>query len=214
MFGKRRGRSLRSLSEEDIRNRLYGSAVGVASELAEETPRKQKTREAALPQQTVLGTEPAKIQNDIDSLKKELEQTRRKLEKIKGLKTRKIRALLIYLAISFVALLFAVIVIRHFFFGTGSVTPPPPAAAIHNPTMKYTIQVATYHKRDDAHKFASGLSTKGYKAFIRRSVSRSRRERFIVYVGSFKDKEATSKTLTGLKTKEGIGDSFIANMPK
>lgn len=201
--------SLRTLSEEDIRSRLYGSAVGMAMDIQEEFPKKHKGREEkALPIKAEFEDERIKIQKELESLKRDLEQTRRKLNRMRGLGAKKIRLLAIYLAGFLIAVILATIFIKHL-VSTPRATDP---VVTTTESGAYSIQAAVYGDAADAKKFSSALSSKGYKAFIGESRFKSGKVKFIVYVGRFKDNKEASKVLSRLKTKEGIGDSFITSI--
>lgn len=199
-----------TLTEADIRNRLYGSAVGILVDTQEQLSKKRKDRE----EKTALikkqpKDERNKIQKELELLKKELEQTRRKLNRIRTLRTKKIRLLAVYLTIFLIAAALTAIAIKQLIFApkiaTRTVTVVPGI---------YSIQIAVYGNAADAERFSSDLNSKGYETFIQESYFKSGKGKFIVYAGRFKDKGSASRILTMLKTKEGLRDCFITSVPE
>lgn len=208
---KKERSSHRALNEEDIRNRLYGSGVGIAIDTQEGPLKKHKVIEnKTAPVKAESEDERIKIRKELELLRRDLERTRRKLNRMRGLGTKKIRLLSIYLAVFLTASVLATIFIRHLL---SSPRTAPPAAETAG-AGRYSIQAAVYGDAADAKNFSSKLNSKGYDAFIRESQFKSGKVKFIVYVGSFKDEKEASGALAGLKDKEGIADSFITSVPE
>lgn len=204
-------RPLHTLTEESIRDRLYGSAVGITVDTQEGVSKKHKSKEEKT---TSMRKEPQderiKIQKELELLKKDLERTRRKLDRMRGLRTKKIRLWLLYLTIFLIAAALAAITIKQLIFIPREAIQPVTV----EPGMIYSIQVAVYGDAADAHRFSSDLSSRGYETFIKESRFSSGKRKFTVYVGGFKDKKGASRILDRLKTKEGMRDSFIISIPE
>jgi len=196
------------LTEEDIRNRLYGSAVGIAVDTKDGHSKKRDRDHKPVAQKGPPDDERAKIKDELQSLKRELEQTKRKLDRMRGLKAKKMRLLITSLIIFFVMAMLATFTLRRIFRNDNR-----PAAAVRT-DAKYSIQVAVSDSEAGAQKLNNDLILKGYKSFIYKSQFKSGKDKFIIYVGAFGEKRSASVILNRLKTKEGIGDSYITNMPK
>jgi hypothetical protein len=217
IFGpKNKKENVRPLSEDEVKSRLYGSAVGYVS-TARETPSEKKHKphkEKPSSLDTASGGEQLKIKKEIQDLKKELEQTRKKLERMRGVRTKKIRLLIIAAVIISIIAVVTVFALRGLLSrsrDSGSRSLPP---TVISEEALYAIQAAVYGDEQDAKRFASELRAKGYNTFIRESRYQSGKPKFIIYVGGFKDKDSASKVLDKLKTEGGIKDSFITSMPK
>jgi len=201
--------AMRALTEEDIKNRLYGSGVGISVSHQQEEPapsKKHRGNESKTAfQGRKLEDERVKIQKELHLLRKDLEQTKRKLERMRGLKAKKIRLLVISLLSFFVILCIGIVSLR--FVSRSNVSAPKrlPAAEISSSSSEeYSIQAAVYGNGVDAQKFNTDLSSKGYKTFIKESSFKSGKPKFIVYIGGLKDKSAALDVLKQLKAEEGI----------
>ncbi|NQT95040.1 MAG: SPOR domain-containing protein [Candidatus Omnitrophica bacterium] len=212
-FKSREKSELHSLTENDIRSRLYGSAVGIAADIQEKhLARKRKEPHARQdsPRKDV-NSESIRIKQDLEALRQELEQTKRKLKRMRGVKAKKIRLLIISSIAFILVIVFAIAAIR-FVVGmkrteTDTITPVSAAG-------NYTIQVAVSDSSNEAQKFTTDLQSKGYKAFMHKSQYQSGKDKFIIYVGSFKDARSAGSALSRLKSRENIEDSFITAMPR
>jgi len=201
------------LSEDDIRNRLYGSAVNISTDTKEKPKRKERRSEEKKGHLSkTTNTDKVKIDEELASLKRELEHTRRKLQRMRGVKAKKIRLLIIAFVAFLIILILSIALMRKLFFRrqpvrqVTSVTVPAGSA--------YTIQVAVYEARADAQSFSAGLNVKGYKAFVHKDKFTSGRDKFVVYVGDFKSARSASRILERLRTAEGIEDSFVVKAPR
>lgn len=214
IFGpkNKRHKPLHTLTEEGIRDRLYGSAVGMAVDTKETASKKHKSREEKTASTTrrELKDEQIKIQKELELLKRDLECAKRKLYRMRGLRTKKIRLLAAYLTVFLIATTLTAITIKQLVFAPKKATQTVTA----QPRMIYSIQVAVYGNGADAQGLSTDLNSRGYEAFIKESRFGSGKERFTVYVGGFKDKKTASEVLDKLRTKEGMGGSFITSMPE
>ena len=203
--------SLRTLSEDDIRNKLYGSAVGAESGIRSQEQKKASKHayQQASPIVQETNNEQFKIRADLASLRKELEQTKRKLNRMRGVKAKKIRLLII----SLVAIVIAVAITTAIIKRIGKARPSQTLSTTQG-LSGYTIQVATSDSSDDARRFASRLVKKGYKTFIHKGKFASGKDKFVIYVGRFNTADSASPTLKSLKSKESIGDSFVTRIPE
>jgi len=201
------------LTEEDIRSRLYGSAVGISADIFDKVSRNKKNcdRKAPLPLKG-SSDEMFKIHNELTSLRLELERAKRRLEKIKGVSVKRLQIIFIYIIIGFAVLFSLVFVFRNVF----SPRPKTESAdiAVSASKTRYTVQVAVSERLADAEKFKANLEDKGYKPFIRKSSFASGKDRFIIYAGRFDDRKSASALADNLRSKENIKDSFVINMPK
>jgi len=206
-------REFTPLTEEDIRGRLYGSAVGVSTDVFNKPSRDKKefNRKPSLSGKDNRD-DMSKIRNELTALKSELEQAKRRLKKIKGISAKRLQAIFIYIIILFVVLLSLIFMLRNISFSR----PKVKSANITVSTSKarYTVQVAVSERLADAEKFKLNLEAKGYKPFIRKSSFASGKDRFTIYAGEFKDKESATALADILRSKEGIKDSFVLNVPK
>lgn len=214
-FGfKKEKTSINPLSEQDIRNRLYGSAVAVTSHVKEKThKRSRSTENNSVSVDKEYDQERSNINKELTQLRLELETAKRKLDRVHGVNTKKIRLLIIgcvalFIFISLTTLIFKKITSSKFRTTTVS------SVSSVVPSGSYTIQVAVVDNALAAERFNSDMIAKGYKSFIHKSRFGSGKEKFIIYVGNFKSKKDASKLLDKLKIKEGIEDSFVSNMPK
>jgi hypothetical protein len=213
-FNAKEKRASSPLTEEDIRSRLYGSAVGVSADAFDKPLKVKKPAEqkAPSPAKDDNADEAIKIYNELASLRSELEQAKRRLKKIKGISAQRIRIILIYLLISFAALFSLTLILKNTFF-----TAPKARSAgadVSASGMRYTVQAAVSERLDDAEKFKANLEAKGYNPFIRKSSSSAGRDRFIIYAGEFREKESAGSLVNDLRLKENIKDSFVVNMPE
>jgi cell division protein FtsN len=215
-FKDRQGQTPNSLSEEEIRKRLYGSSIGVATDSHDKQLSKKTKPSGGVTKiaKSELKDERLKIKQELISLKRELEQTKRKLSRMRNLKAKKVRLLIFSVAALFVLIMIAVFIMRHTFksaeqpIKTKSTPLTSPAEA------RYTIQAAVYENSDDAENFSADLKSKGYESFVYKSSRISDKYKFIVCVGAFVDKKSAAGVLDRIKTKEGIKDSFITQMPR
>ncbi|MFH1867667.1 MAG: SPOR domain-containing protein [Candidatus Omnitrophota bacterium] len=206
---------LTSLTEEDIRKRLYGSAVGIVS-AEKEKPRKKHiiNHDKVTPVPGKINDEQSKVNEELAKLKRELVETRKKLKRMRGVKTKRIRLLAIFFVVFILGLTLTAAIIRTIMHIKPGI-PQVPAAQVSAGTSSsaYAIQVATYENLQPAEKFVSTLKAKGYKPFIYKTQYISGKDKFIVYAGRFRDKKEASNVLNRLKAEEGIEDSFIVNSP-
>ena len=212
-FNVKKRAALNSLSEEDIRNRLYGSAVGVTADvLGGNLKKKQKSIQIEIPEaDKEQDVDRSKISGELATLRVELEQARRRLDRIKGVNAKKLRLIIVSFIVVFLFVLLAVGLTKKIFSHREISRPQVKTLA---GKMNYTVQVAVSAKLADAENLRSDLEAKGYKPFIHKSSYGSGKDKFTIYVGSFKDKKPAQKITERLKSKEGIKDSFIVNMPK
>ncbi len=202
---------LNSLSEEDIRNRLYGSAVGVSMDTVGKFTKKEKSVQREVPE-TDKEHDPdrSKICSELAILKSELIQAKRRLDRLKGINAKKIRLIIISSVVVFLFILLTAVVSRKIFsYGIGQQQVGVPVGK-----MSYTVQVAVSGKLADAENLKSDLKDKGYKPFIHKSLYGSGKDKFTIYAGSFNDKKSAKETMKRLKEREGIMDGFITNMPE
>lgn len=208
---KEQKRITHTLTEADIRNRLYGSAVGIVVDAQEQFSKRHKDRQVKT---WLMKREPEeehnKIREELEALKKELELTKCKLNRIRGRRTKKIRIFAAYLTIFLIAAGLTAAAVKGLIFA-----PKRPAQTVISKLgMTYSIQVAVYGNAADAQKFNSELNSKGYQTFIKESSFKSGKEKFVVYAGRFQDRISASRILTTLKTKEGLRDCFITSAPE
>ena len=214
-FGfKKEKTSINPLSEQDIRNRLYGSAVAVTSHVKEK-PHKisRPTENNSVSVDKEYDQERSNINKELTQLRLELETAKRKLDRIHGVNTKKIRLLIIGCVALFIFISFTTLIFKKITSPTLRSTTVSSVSS-SAPSGSYAIQVAVLESAKDAERFNSDMISKGYKSFIHKSRFGSGKEKFIIYIGNFKNKKDASKLLDRLKIKEGIEDSFVSNMPK
>jgi hypothetical protein len=202
---------LNSLSEEDIRNRLYGSAVGVSSDALGKFTKKEKSVQREVSEaDKEHDLDRSKICSELAILRSELIQAKRRLDRIKGVNAKKIRLIIISSVVVFLFILLTAVLFRKIF----SYRISRPQAGVSVGKMSYTVQVAVSGKPADAENLKSDLEDKGYKPFIHKSLYTSGKDKFTIYAGSFNDRKSAKETMERLKEREGIKDSFIVNMPE
>lgn len=210
-FNTRKQPVSNSLSEEDIRNRLYGSAVGISTDVLEKLPKKQKVaQEEIFESDKEFGQDRSKITGELATLKIELEQARRRLDRMKGVNTKKMRLIIISSVVLLLFILLTAAMTRKIFSYKTSQSKATTSVA----KMSYAVQVAVSANLADAENLTSDLDAKGYKSFIQKSSYTSGKDKFIIYAGGFKDKKSAMETMARLKAREGLKDSFVINMPK
>lgn len=209
-FRPRKRAELYSLSEEDIRSRLYGSAVGIATD-SDDNARHRKSADKSLPEADKdNGSDRTKIFGELASLKTELEQAKKRLNRMKGVNAKKMRLITVsFIVIFLVALLGAVIARKVFFHNRADI-----GRKIASNRPGYTVQVAVSENLADAERLRDRLRVEGYNPFIRKSLYPSGKYGFTTCVGSFRDRRSAEETLNRLRSKEGIEDSFIVNIPE
>ena len=215
-FMSRKAPALNALTEEDIRNRLYGSAVGIFTDALGGFSRKQKSiQKEILDSDKEPDRDRSKISGELAELKLELEQARRRLDRMKGVSAKKIRLIIISAIVAFLIILLAAMVTRKIFYNKDRQPKPKARVAARNTgKINYAVQVAVSAKLSDAQNLESDLKAKGYKPFIKKSSYSSGKDKFTIYAGSFNDKKSANDIAQRLKKREGIKDSFVVNVPK
>jgi len=215
-FMSRKAPVLNALTEEDIRNRLYGSAVGISTDALGGFSRKQKSiQKEILDSDKEPDRDRSKISGELAELKLELEQARRRLDRMKGVSAKKIRLIIISAIVAFLIILLAAMVTRKIFYNKDRQPKPKARVAARNTgKINYAVQVAVSAKLSDAQNLESDLKAKGYKPFIKKSSYSSGKDKFTIYAGSFNDKKSANDIAQRLKKREGIKDSFVVNVPK
>ena len=214
IFGlKKEKKDFFPLTEDDIRSRLYGSAVGVSADTFNKPLKGKKDSQITSPLPLCGGDdETFRIHNELASLRSELERAKKRLKKIKGINAKRFQSVSIYAFIFFAVLSSLALIWRNISLGRPQARLVD--ADISASVMSYTVQVAVSERIDDAERFKMKLENKGYKPFILKSSSASGKDRFIIYAGEFNDRESASGLMNDLQSKEGIKDSFVVNMPK
>jgi len=215
-FMSRKAPALNALTEEDIRNRLYGSAVGISTDALGGFSRKQKSiQKEILDSDKEPDRDRSKISGELAELKLELEQARRRLDRMKGVSAKKIRLIIISAIVAFLIILLAAMATRKIFYNKDRQPKPKARVAARNTgKINYAVQVAVSAKLSDAQNLKSDLKAKGYKPFINKSSYSSGKDKFTIYAGSFNDKKSANDIAQKLKKREGIKDSFVVNVPK
>ncbi len=77
-----------------------------------------------------------------------------------------------------------------------------------DPEGKYTVQIASFKKMDNAQKFTEQLKSKGYPAFITKALI-SKGTWYRVRVGTFADKKKARKYSEMIKSKEKLKTAYI-----
>ncbi len=212
-FSTKNSKEFSSLTEQDIRNKLYGSAVAAPADTNRKPVKKQKENNNKIfLQESAGGQDSLKMRDELALLRSELEQTRKRLKKLKKVNAKKIRLAFIYVIISFLVIFFlSFAIIKIFSYGPAKAIP---VKAVSPEIARYTAQIAVFDKIADAQKLQTGLDVKGYKPFIHKSSFASGKDRFTIYAGAFQDKISAQKLIDTLKAQEGISDAFISNMPE
>lgn len=174
-------RPLRSFSEKEVQERLYGD-----------------------------------VNAKLESLKKEIDATRRKLyyqRKHRASMPARIYRYALIILITFSIALFLgssarwIKRIKH--------DRPKPSAAVASAKAegeidaKYTIQAAVYKSEEEAEAFNKTLISKGYSPFVNTYHSQKGSAMYRVCVGKFKNKEEAVASLEKLKNEEGAKQSFL-----
>jgi len=226
MFGflnKRHRDGLHTLSEEEIRARLYGSAVAASDHTKKEPiEKKPKKKEPEVPLAAIEKEteEQSRLKKELQSLQKELEETRKRVNKAHGVEPKKLSRLSVgSLAAICVVVLITISLIyiprseNKRIIKPSKIIQPAKTLARKTKGSKYSIQVAVYKNADAAERFRSALDSRlvnrGYKVLIKKSSYNSGDDKYIVYIGGFDDRKVASKVLDKLKTQAGIKDSFI-----
>ncbi|MFC1806952.1 SPOR domain-containing protein [Candidatus Omnitrophota bacterium] len=219
-FGSKDKESSKSLSEADIRNKLYGGAVAVFEDIKESEPSKKDINapkdfiDKDPPEFREDDQERLKIEKELKLLKKELDETKKKLERSnQPVANDTLKTWAITGAICLLVVMLSVIFIRRTPQKEGPGSKALPAQMKSVAKGRFAIQVAVYGNRPDADNFSADLNEKGYSTFTNKSKYNSGRDKFIVFVGRFDNKRSASKILSRLKDKEGIKDSFISTLP-
>jgi hypothetical protein len=201
------------LTEQDIRNKLYGSAVGTCADTARRPVKKHKdNNNKILLQESTDGQDLFKIRDELALLRSELEQARKRLKKLKNINAKKIRLAFIYVIISFLVVYFMYFAVKKIFsYNPAKAIPAKTAVPV---IARQAVQIAVFDKLADAQRLQSGLKAKGYSPFIHKSSFLSGKDKFTVYMGAFQDKASAQNLIDTLKAQEGIKDAFISNMPE
>lgn len=77
-----------------------------------------------------------------------------------------------------------------------------------DPEGKYTVQIASFKKMDNAQKFTEQLKNKGYPAFITKTLINNGTW-YRVRVGTFKDRNKARKYSKIIKSKEKLKTAYI-----
>jgi len=197
-FGNKKNKDgLHTLNEEEIRTRLYGSAVAASEHTrkkpVERKPKKQEP-ETLSPEAEKEKEERNRLQRELESLQKELETTRKRVSKTHTVQTQQLQAIFTRVAVVAGTIALLVIALMHLFGPADSVEKPSIAkrATKTSPsrpvtTPRYSIQVAVYKNPDAAERLKSALDsrlgTKGYKVSIKKSSYKTGEGKFIVYIG-------------------------------
>ena len=165
---KRDKKYLQSLSEQDIQKRLYGG-VGLQLNPAKDSKKQSSSKPVKTEDEL---QQDKQIQEELRKLKKELENTKRKLYQIKGRKAKTSRTLIKFSIAAVIVLLLGTII---FIFSRPKAPGPgveeaqqlkiPPVSSVSAET-EYTIQTAVYDKEADALRFKDSLLEKGFSAFV------------------------------------------------
>ena len=102
------------LTEEEIRNRLYGSAVGISADAQERILAKRPGANYAksLSQEQESEDGSSKIKEELQALKRELNQTKKRLKKQKGLQAKKMGLLALSLTIFLILIMYFFIFLK------------------------------------------------------------------------------------------------------
>ncbi len=98
--------------------------------------------------------------------------------------------------------------------GDASGTKQPKTAGVPDfpetdPDGKYTVQIASFKKIDNAHRYVKQLKNKGYPAFITKSQI-DKATWYRVRVGTFNDRKKAYKYSKMIKSKEKLKSAYAA----
>ena len=155
-------------------------------------------------QQRLYGNIDAKLK----SIKKEIEETAKKVYRLKKNRYFYFKTIFLYAAITLVA----VSAVKGYRIIAGRHNQAIRSAAAISQTAKYTIQVALYKNNNDAEVFNKLLNLKGYPAFVNFYQSQKGVTMHRVCVGKINNKNEALILLEKLRKEEGAGDSFLINL--
>jgi hypothetical protein len=222
-FNIKDNKNFSPLSEQEIRNKLYGSAVGMSVDTfdAPEKKKKESRRKESAQKDSdgknflsddVQTRNLLTMRDELDLLKRELEQARKRLKKVKNVSVKRMRLVIVYIMIAFALMVLIFFSIKKVFINK------PRAVSIENPVAvnhgSYRVQVGVFEKDIDAERLKVALQAKGYDTFIHKTAFSSGRDKFIIYAGPFTERSYAQDTANKLKTEEGIADAFVAAVPK
>ena len=78
-----------------------------------------------------------------------------------------------------------------------------------DPDGKYTVQIASFKKIDNAHRYVKQLKNKGYPAFITKALIKENTW-YRVRVGTFNDRKKACKYSKMIKSKEKLKTAYAA----
>lgn len=78
-----------------------------------------------------------------------------------------------------------------------------------DPDGKYTVQIASFKKIDNAHRYVKQLKNKGYPAFITKALIKDSTW-YRVRVGTFNDRKKACKYSKMIKNKEKLKTAYTA----
>jgi hypothetical protein len=212
-FSAKERKGVSSLTEQDIRNRLYGSAVGTCVDTTGRPDKRQKEdNNKVLFEGSAESQDSLKIRDELTSLRAELEQAKKRLKRLRNVNTKKIRLVLIYIILGLVAVLIALFAAHK--ISSINTAGANTAKTAYAGIARYAVQIAVFDKLTDAKRLQTGLEARGYRPFIHKSSFASGKDKFTIYAGAFQDRTAAQNLVDTLKTQENIKDAFISNVPE
>jgi hypothetical protein len=216
IFGEKQNREFKPLTEESIRNRLYGSACGIAHETAEnESSKNQDSQGKPIPQpEKKENSENERMRQELALLKSELEQIKRLSAAGSAGNNKELMKKIFFAAAVSAVLLVSVFAIKNIFFKNSPPAEAPGQKTLKSSSARYTVQIAVSDNLVEAERFKAALESKGYRLFISKSSYSSGRDKFTIFAGESNDIKAAKDLMEQLKSREGIKDAFITEIPK
>jgi hypothetical protein len=214
-FSAKERKGVSSLTEQDIRNRLYGSAVGTCVDTTGRPDKRQKEdNNKVLFEGSAESQDSLKIRDELTSLRAELEQAKKRLKRLRNVNTKQIRLVFIYIILGFSVVLFMLFAVNKISSMNNNTARTNTAKADSAGIARYAVQIAVFDKLTDAKRLQTGLEARGYRPFIHKSSFASGKDKFTIYAGAFQDRTAAQNLVDTLKTQENIKDAFISNVPE
>jgi len=156
------------------------------------------------------------IDNKLKSIRKEIDQTRKKFYNLKRERLNHLKVALNRIATIAVYALLVLIVVNVLRWliniKNSKISVAKPAMAETESVAKYTIQVALFKDKKDAEGFSKILDGKGYEAFINLYYLKKGIPMHRVCVGKMDDKAKASVLLEKVRKEKEAADSFLINL--
>lgn len=227
MFWKKtkKEKQIKSLSEKEIQNQLYGKYLGRGEHKVEvmdssaivehkdERPIEEKY-DAKIKKE--FGEELENLRAEFKHLKGEVNRLRKQREaleraevgiKLPFLKTRHLVVIGSIVVLS--AIILTSILAVRFMFAKVSARKTVVAQTGGAPSKTYTIQAYTTSKKEDADNVLQLLFSKGFPATAKEVKTPLGKTQYVIYVGEYLSKDQANATLQKLRKEREFKDSLV-----